>query len=385
MRVSRDAREPLFIPFTCSPQLSGSRAPREARVSAEAGSLGDARLHAFFGAPDEETAARLLGELLAQHAAPLVRKVVRAKLDARLIEGEDQEDVQAGVLLRLAERLRSARAGDGSAAPLDLVAYVAVTAHNACHAFLRRRHPERARLRNRLRYLLTHHSELAVWPGAGRDAVCGLRGWAGQAPSPEAAARLRALRGRVGPFGTAARSGITPLAFVELVPRLLRRAGAAVPFDVLAGALEEMLGLEATRATFVRDDDEPGGASPESHLADLRPTAEQALQDRRQLERLWGEVRLLPERQRAALLLNLRDPEGRGMLGLFPLVGLASVEEIADVLGLARFRFAALWPELPKDDEWIARELGVTRRQVINLRKCARERLARRLRGRLER
>jgi hypothetical protein len=32
------------------------------------------------------------------------------------------------------------------------------------------------------------------------------------------------------------------------------------------------------------------------------------------------------------------------------------------------------------DDEWIAGELGVSRRQVINFRKCARERLARRMR-----
>jgi hypothetical protein len=39
-----------------------------------------------------------------------------------------------------------------------------------------------------------------------------------------------------------------------------------------------------------------------------------------------------------------------------------------------------LWPTLPRDDQWIADRLGVTRRQVINLRKCARERLARRLR-----
>ena len=35
---------------------------------------------------------------------------------------------------------------------------------------------------------------------------------------------------------------------------------------------------------------------------------------------------------------------------------------------------------LPVDDEWIARELAVNRRQVINFRKCARERLARRMR-----
>ena len=36
------------------------------------------------------------------------------------------------------------------------------------------------------------------------------------------------------------------------------------------------------------------------------------------------------------------------------------------------------WPELPFDDNTIAALLGATRQQVINLRKCARERLRRR-------
>jgi hypothetical protein len=39
---------------------------------------------------------------------------------------------------------------------------------------------------------------------------------------------------------------------------------------------------------------------------------------------------------------------------------------------------SALWDQLPLDDLSIAARLGVTRQQVINLRKAARARLARR-------
>ena len=348
---------------------------------------GDPRLLPLYQAADDEGARRALGDLLERHAAPLVQAIVRAKLGVQFQDGEDREDVQAGVLLRLAERLRSLRAGDGLAPPADFTAYVAVTAHNACHAFLRRRHPERARLRNRLRYLLTHHAELALWTDAGRETVCGLAAWRGQPASDAAAAALAELRGRVGPFahGDPARGDASPLAFVDVVLRLVRRAGGPLRFEALCASLEEMLGLAPRpRAAAVRPDEAPQ-TSPEASVTDPRPNPEQAVQQRRSLQRLWDEVRLLPERQRAALLLNLRDPEGRGMLGLFPLVGLASIDEIADVLGLPRERFATLWPDLPRDDEWIAGELGVTRRQVINFRKCARERLARRLRAAGER
>lgn len=348
---------------------------------------GDVRLAPLLQAPDETSAQRILGEILATHVAPLVQAIVRSKLSAQLQAGEDHEDVQAGVLLRLAERLRALRAGDGPAPPDDLIAYVAVTAHNACHAFLRRRHPERARLRNKLRYLLTHHEALALWSGAGHEAVCGLAIWRGEPASPVAAQRLEALRGRVGPFARVepGRPGAAPLAFVEVVTRLLRRAEGPVTLDALLAALEEMQGLSARASAAGARTDEGSGPRPEAQIVDPRPNPEQAVEQRRLLTRLWAEVCLLPERQRAALLLNLRDADGRGMLGLLPLTGLATVDEIADLLGLSRERFAALWPDLPRDDEWIAGELGVTRRQVINFRKCARERLARRLRAAGER
>jgi hypothetical protein len=99
------------------------------------------------------------------------------------------------------------------------------------------------------------------------------------------------------------------------------------------------------------------------------------------LERLWEEVRELPRAQRAALLLNLRGADGRGCLALFPATGVATLRQIAETLEISAERLAELWPQLPLEDATIAGLLDLTRQQVINLRKSARERLARRLKG----
>ena len=105
------------------------------------------------------------------------------------------------------------------------------------------------------------------------------------------------------------------------------------------------------------------------------------LDQRRHLEQIWLEIGELPPRQRIALLMNLKDAQGRSAVALLPPLRIASIRQIAGMLGIPAERFAAMWNQLPLDDEAIAEQLGVTRQQVINLRKCARERLRRRTRA----
>jgi hypothetical protein len=96
---------------------------------------------------------------------------------------------------------------------------------------------------------------------------------------------------------------------------------------------------------------------------------------------LWQEVLQLPQAQRAALLLNLRDSEGRNAAALLVLLGVTDLDELGQTMGIG-CRLAVIWSQLPLDDLSIGAMLGVTRQQVINLRKSARARLARRMHGR---
>ncbi|HEX4961254.1 MAG TPA: sigma-70 family RNA polymerase sigma factor [Thermoanaerobaculia bacterium] len=126
---------------------------------------------------------------------------------------------------------------------------------------------------------------------------------------------------------------------------------------------------------------EDGEADPLALLADPAPNAAAALQQRSRLALLWEEIRQLPPRQATALLLNLRDAQRENALSLLPLTGVATIRDIARTLGMSAETLAQIWHRLPYEDVEVATLLGVSRQQVINLRKSARERLARRMRA----
>ena len=56
-------------------------------------------------------------------------------------------------------------------------AYVAATTLNCCKEYFRSKRPRRWHLRNRLRYLLTHNPELAIWKSKTDDWVAGFSDW----------------------------------------------------------------------------------------------------------------------------------------------------------------------------------------------------------------
>ena len=76
---------------------------------------------------------------------------------------------------------------------------------------------------------------------------------------------------------------------------------------------------------------------------------------------------------------DFRDADGHGVIFMLPFTGLVTMRGIAEVLEIPAPELAALWRTLPLDDAAIAMRLGITRQQVINLRKSARARLGRRL------
>jgi hypothetical protein len=169
--------------------------------------------------------------------------------------------------------------------------------------------------------------------------------------------------------------------------RLVRLAATSVRTLGAPARFEDVVTLAADALGIVDGPVEPSlTASGEfvlpqapSGLAAGGPATDDQLDRQRFLERVWTEIRALPVRQRVALLLNLAGPSSQDMLSLLPVTGVASWPEIATALDMDAVRLQALVPGLPHDDHTIAGLLQVTRRQVINLRKCARERLARRL------
>lgn len=324
-----------------------------------------------------------LARLIEEHAAPIIRGVIRGKLrGARAGDnpsGQEAEDLYGEVVVQLLRRLR-AFVSDPDGHPIgDFRGYVAVTTYNACNLYLRQKYPARWRLKNRLRYTLSRRDDFALWQVDDGDWLCGLRAWRDWPEDlPDAAGRLRRLADDP---DAPHRAELTDAARESELPDLLRAAfahlGGPVRLDDLLGVVADLRGVSDPVLTVeLSDGRESAGRSRGAEASDADFADE--VERRSYLRRLWEEITQLPPAQRAALLLNLRDAH-EGVTWLLPLAGVASVRQIAEAVAVPAEQFAALWNQLPLDDATIAELLGVTRQQVINLRKSARARLARRM------
>jgi hypothetical protein len=311
----------------------------------------DPLLEPLLAARDRETRDEALGMLLTQHADPVIRRGLRHRFGAS--PSPEIEDIRSSVIVRLLNRLE--RVDDPEADRIESFAdYVAMVTYNTVDDYARRRNPQRTLLANRVRYVLTHDDRFALWR-RDRDLVCGFAEWDGQ-------------RAQAQSFET---HDADERALADSLERAFRRANAPADFHDVVQALATAAGLNETTTPVTEID-----------LVDATPSAYEQLASREAADALWAEIQLLPVRQRVALLFGARDAAGQSAVSMFPAAGVATIAQVAAVVEVPLDELAALWPDLPLDDNTIAARLGGTRQQIINLRKSARDRLARRLKRR---
>jgi hypothetical protein len=290
--------------------------------------------------------------VLTKHAVPVIQKIVQRQRNLdRMLRAQDAEDIASSVVLRLLRRLQRVPF-DREEAIARVTDFAAAATFNAIHDFQRSHFPERARLKQRIRYLLDREPRFRTWTSPAGPA-CGLTSW-----------RETADTGRL----PASWRHDDPARAADAVESLLIASGRPLLVDDVVDALA---------ATWKIDDSRTVAAG---EIADQRQCQAARLESHRRLAALWRETCALPPSQRTALLLNLRDGDGSSAIALFPLMGIASLDEVAAAIELPLPHLAKLWSRLPLDDLTIASLLGVSRQKVINLRASARQRLARRLR-----
>jgi hypothetical protein len=328
----------------------------------------DVLLRQYVECTDTQREEALLEELLVQYAEPAVRKVIRSKLAFQgRTEAQDIEDIAADVTLELIGRLHAARS-DASAAIESFPAYTAVAAYHACNEYLRRKYPNRHRLKTRLRYLLNSDKQFGIWEDERLEWVCGLERWRAKGTPPASSEIVSRWRDRLADLPR----GSNAMHPADLLQEVFHRFGAPVEFDELVGMIAFLWGVEdAPPVTEEIAGTIESGASDPGERLELRQWVAE----------LWNQVGQLPRAQRVALLLSMRTPGAGSATALLPLTGVAGIRQIAAVLEFSAEEFAAMWNLLPMDDLTIAAKLGLTRQQVINLRKSARERLLRRIGG----
>jgi hypothetical protein len=340
-------------------------------------------LDVFLNSRDAQAVRGVLETLLRDHAEPVIRRIIRAR------GMRDEEEMRSMVTVQLIARLDTIRRNQ---TPItDFGSYVAGITHNTCNQLFRANHPEYTRLKNRIRYLVSHRPQFTVWEVRDEEPneqMCALSSWTRPDPGATAGPDVTIApgtvidaRARSRIFGDLDLSGFAPSPTTgvvtgkhhleDLVSTLLRWHGRPVTLDALVGAVADLTG--------VRDAPAPEDTDIEEFLPDASADVASEVELRSELTLLWDEIKDLPHPQRVALLLNLRDPYQRDALVFLPLTGVAGLAEMAAALEIPVQDLAAIWNQLPLDDQAIAERLGLTRQQVINLRKSARQRLTRRL------
>lgn len=345
----------------------------------------DGLLSSFLRAGDRAEADVYLELLICEHARPLIKEIIRGVLHGsshRSTDGglyADAEDIASGVVLKLLGRLEDLKTctHDDKGIP-SFRDYVAVAAYNACHEYLRQKYPERSRLKNKLRYVLTRQEGLALWEGKNKVWLCGLAFWREQRRPAVASNRLRHLY-RDDPTKTpSAKSQLDGCRnIVELVEAIYHLSGGPLALDDLVGLVAELWGVKDSPLQTIDGNGAVGNRLERVASAEVDPATR--IEQRVQLARLWEEICALSLPQRRALLLGLKDAGGRCLTVLFADIRIASLRQIAETLNMPAERLAELWDKIPLDDMSIAAYLGVTREQVIHQRQSARRRLARRM------
>lgn len=334
----------------------------------------DALLKYFLVAADETESQELLNRLIHEFADPIIKSIIRIKLRTTVRAGEcacEVEDLQGNIYVQLLTRLGNLKTNSREDEIRDFCGYVAAMTSNSCNDYLRRKYPQRYSLKNRLRYLLTHNKSFSVWSDDEQQLNCSSAGWTSQVSDGNGANRLRELREN--PQAVVQKlSGVevSRTELSELLPVIFNWLSIPIKLDDLVPVVADLLGVKDRAIETSEAADDHAGVCFDVSFAS-------AIERREYLRYLWNEILQLPPPQRAALLLNLRTTEGMDIIGLFPLTHTASIRQIAEAVNIPPDEFANLWRELPLDDVSIAERLGVTRQQVINLRKAARKRLAR--------
>lgn len=316
----------------------------------------DALLTPIVECLDEVSRDAAVTALLRDYARPLVRAILRSRLSGRGDRTNHQEldDLESEAMLQLIARL-----GRLAADPIgDFRAYLAVVVYNAWNAYLRLSYPRRWHLDSRVQYLLSHDPRFAMWITDRGESHCSLGEF------------RQGLPASVADIGDAI-SATAHGTLSEVVVQILHHVGSPVPVGGLVRAVGAVLG--------VKDE-------PDVEVTDQIPANDESSRVEERLDRatllraVWDEIHDLPLPQKQALLLGLRGEGGEALMPFLPPMGLATRHELASELEIQPAELATLWELLPLDDLTIAGRLGLTRQQVINLRKSARERLGRRLR-----
>ncbi len=322
------------------------------------------------------------GEALSQSLERLVESVspaLRRRLQQKGVAEEELEDLHIEAQVRLFAALkRRSRQDESSQINIeDPTRYAHAVADTVFDDYLRRMYPNRCRLKRRVLYLLdntqTEKKVFARWKH--RTAwIAGFTRWQQHAFRPSA--RYHAFCNRPDVFCQQELDDQEPekMPLHILMAHLFRWLGTPVELEELISHLIKLQKITETRALPIEDMVEKTGMDMDHWLPpspeDVSARVLDSIEGETFRAHLWQLLCSLPVRQRHALLLGMSSDE---------LLLTGTMSDIADLLELPLAALSDCWPDLPFSDTQLAQRLELTPKQVSNLRKCARQKIARNL------
>ena len=131
---------------------------------------------------EESEYQRILSDIITDYIEPVLKKVVRRRLGVFLRGSSDTqseldaEDLCSEIKLIMLLKLQEMKQGVCETPIANLSGFVANLAHQRCSDYFRSKHPERWRLKTRLRYLLSHHQDFTIYEGSTGEWICAFSG-----------------------------------------------------------------------------------------------------------------------------------------------------------------------------------------------------------------
>src|SRR6185503_11041135 len=174
----------------------------------------------------------------------------------------------------------------------------------------------------KLRYILSHHKQLAIWQLEKREWLCGFVSWRNQKWPRQSADRLRQLRADPSSINYFSDPAQQERDLLRLVKAIFEFVGAPISLDDLVDVAGSILG------TNDKPDDQLNEAAFEIKI-DTEALFAERIDKQVYLKQVWKEMRELPPEQRAAMLLNLKDRDESDITIIFVSSGVATISEMA--------------------------------------------------------
>ena len=313
------------------------------------------------------------------HAAPVVRQALRRRLgffvDQRGMNphNQDAEDLYQEIMTKVVQTLHDLRNPSAKSEIQNLGQYVARIASNACNDLLRTKSPARARLKNNLRFVLTHHRDFAVWKTEA-EALAGFAVWKDTTKFVLAQQKLFDLEQTLASFRSTRLRGqnVKQLPLTKLVAELFNWIGSPIEIDELVNLVAALLDIKDYPVESI---DDQTLAYADARIADSTLSTDSRLESQALLRQLWQALKELSAEQRDVFCLGFEDQSGRDLFTVLLEAEIVSFQQLEQELGRSTNVIVELWSNMPMDDEAIAVELETTRAQVYKWRFRALQRL----------